>query len=201
MAVAVVDRLEVVDVDQQQRQWAIVAAEALPFVVEPAGEMTAIEDAGQRVLHRQIGHLVGAAHEVADVAVGHHAAAVGEHLAAAADDLAVCEPDVGRQFVPGLDARGLFRDEIDLVPGGAQRPGIASVTHQPDERRFAVGDFVWQVPETAERAVDELRAHLGVEQHHADVGLVERRAQRRELLVGQRAHDRPRASREFARHR
>ena len=61
---------------------------------------------------------------------------------------------------------------------------FAPVIHQPDEGRFALRDLVGQSPEPAERAVDELRAHLGIEQHDADLGLVERGAQRCQLLVG-----------------
>ena len=53
--------------------------------------------------------------------------------------------------------------------------------HQRDECRISVGDSVRQGPHAAERAVDELRFHVGVEQQHADIDDIERRAQRQQL--------------------
>ena len=55
--------------------------------------------------------------------------------------------------------------------------GVAAMIHQRDEGRLAVGLFVGQRKIVAERAVDEFGAGVGVEQHDADVDLIERRRQ------------------------
>ena len=53
--------------------------------------------------------------------------------------------------------------------------------HQRDECRISVGDSVRQRPHAAERAVDNLRFHVGVQQQHADIDDIERCAQRKQL--------------------
>ena len=53
--------------------------------------------------------------------------------------------------------------------------GIAAVIHQRDEGRLAVGLLVGKRKIIAEGTVDEFRAGVGIEQHDADVDLVERR--------------------------
>jgi hypothetical protein len=51
---AVIDRLEVIDVDHQHRQRTLVALETAPFLVGEREKMAAVDEAGQRVGGREL---------------------------------------------------------------------------------------------------------------------------------------------------
>ena len=61
-----------------------------------------------------------------------------------------------------------------FVLGQLPGAGVAAVIHQRDEGRLAVGLLVGQLEVIAEGAVDEFGAGIGIEQHDADIDLIER---------------------------
>ena len=63
---------------------------------------------------------------------------------------------------------------LEFVLGQLPGAGVAAVIHQRDEGRLAVGLLVGQLEIIAEGAVDEFGAGIGIEQHDADIDLIER---------------------------
>ena len=120
------------------------------------------------------------AHEVGHRRVAQHAPAVGQGGADEAQHLAIAQGDVDRRGIAGPHHLHALRDEgAELILGQLERAGVAAVIHQRDEGRLAVGLFVGQRKIVAEGAVDEFGAGFGVEQHDADIDLVERGRQPR----------------------
>ena len=124
--------------------------------------------------------IVGVANEVGDRRIAQHASAVGQRRADEAQHLSVGEIDVDRRGIAGPHHFGALGDEgAQFVLGQFPGAGVAAVIHQRDERRLAVGLLVGQRKIIAEGAVDEFGAGIGIEQHDADVDLVERGRQPR----------------------
>ena len=118
------------------------------------------------------------ADEVGDRRIAQHAPAVGQRGAGEPQHLSVGEVDVDRRGIAGPHHLGAPGDEeAQLVLRQFVGAGIAAVIHQRDEGRLGVGLLVGQRKIVAEGAVDEFRAGVGIEQHDADIDLVERRRQ------------------------
>ena len=114
------------------------------------------------------------ANEVGDRRIAQHASAIGQRRANEAQHLSVGEIDVDRRGIAGPDHFGALGDErAQFVLGQLPGAGVAAVIHQRDEGRLAVGLLVGQREIIAEGAVDEFGARIGIEQHDADVDLIE----------------------------
>jgi hypothetical protein len=126
---------------------------------------------------------VGVANNVGHTGIADHPAAVRQVCALHPDHLAIAAAQIERPGVAcphqtdALGDIGVDIPVVDLVGFG-----VTAMIHQRDECRVPVGDRIRQRPHAAERAVDELRFHVGIEQQHADVDDVERRAERQQLV-------------------
>ncbi len=120
--------------------------------------------------------------------IAEHASARRQHRAQKAQHLAVAQAQIHRLRMSGLHQRDAFGD-IGCELGLRQLIGtrVAPVIHQRHEGGPGVGLLVRQSPHLAERTIDELRAHLGIEQHHAERHMVERRAQLQQFAAHQLA--------------
>ena len=135
------------------------------------------------------------ADEVGDRRVAQHAPAVGQRV-----QLKRSTWPSARLMLIGVESPARIisvrsRDEgAQFVLRQFVGAGVAAVIHQRDERRLAVGLLVGQREIIAEGAVDEFGAGVGIEQHDADVDLVERRRQPRRRWHGAPAPRRTRRS-------
>ena len=117
VAEAVVDRLEVVEVDEQHGELAAVALEPGRRVVDAVAEQRLVGETGQRVVERLVGELVLEAPVLGDVAEAPHPT----------DDLAV---DALREGVALEDAAVLELEEVVAVRLGL----LVEALHLGDER-------------------------------------------------------------------
>ena len=142
------------------------------------------DDALGDVVERTAQHLqfVGVADDVGHVGIADHPAAIRQVRALHPDHLAIGPAQIERIGVAcphqtdALGDIGVDISGLDLVG-----LGVTAMIHQRDECRISIGDRIRQGPHATERAVDELRFHVGIEQQHADIDDIERRAQRQQL--------------------
>jgi hypothetical protein len=81
MSVAVVDRLEMIDVDHEHRQRPVIPSKSAPFRFCQDQELPPIVETGHAVGGRQLLELLRVADEVAHVAIGQHPAVICRHCA------------------------------------------------------------------------------------------------------------------------
>jgi len=99
----------------------------------------------------------------------------GSALQIEADDFAVDQTKIDRRLVSRPDLRRPFRHVGgQLAFRHCIGACLATMIHQGDEGRLAVGLVVRQPPHLAKGPIDELRAQLGIEQHDAILDLVQR---------------------------
>ena len=142
------------------------------------------DDALGNVVERAAQHFqfVGVADDVGHVGVADHPAAVRQVRALHPDHLAIGSAQVERPGVACPHQTDALGDiGVDILGVDLVGLGVTAVIHQRDECRISVGDSIRQRPHAAERAVDDLRFHVGIEQQHADIDDIERCAQRQQL--------------------
>ena len=145
----VVDRLEMIDVEHQQRQRPLIARKALPFGFGPGEKMAPVEQPRQAVRDGEPLVFLGEPHQVGDVREGQHAAAAGQHGALRPDGPAVAHGHVHGGRVAGKHQRDAAGEKIvELVGRQAQRAGDPVVVHQVREKRPA-GSPARRTPSTA----------------------------------------------------
>ena len=66
MTEPVVDHLEAIEVDEQDRHHGVVLAQTLERVLEPVDRQRAVRERGQRVVQRQVAELLGVGRSVDD---------------------------------------------------------------------------------------------------------------------------------------
>lgn len=126
--------------------------------------------------------LVGVADDVGDIGIADHPAAIGQVRALHPDHLAIGAAQVERPGVACPHQTNALGDiGVDTFGLDLASVGVTAMIHQRDECRISIGDGVRQGPHAAERAVDELRFHVSIEQQYADIDDIERRAQRQQL--------------------
>ena len=179
VAERVVDVLEVVEVEQQQRAVGAVAAHELGVLVELLGEARAVVQAGERVVRGEVVQVLLVVAAVRDVL----------HL----DEEAARRPAVvrdrrGLQRDPDRRAAGVQEARLDLVLGALarqQRADLVAVVTGVDRVRQRVeahaGELLGAAPrEIRQRGVDAHDAPVAVGHRHADRRAVEGAAE--ELL-------------------
>ena len=90
MTKTVIDQLEVIDINHQERKRPSVAPGTLPFPLCECHEMAAVENAGHSVDARQSFHFLRVPDNIGDIAVSQHAAAAGEDGELTSQNRAIC---------------------------------------------------------------------------------------------------------------
>ena len=175
MAERVVDPLEVVEVDEQQRQPGVGGPGGDHQMLELAEQRVAVGQAGQRIVMLQVVQLVLHVAALADVAQHRHAHRRAALQRAALDQLDRNAPAVLRDQA-GLDAQVLLRIEPARQPGlefrrdqAQQRPLqqlVQRLADQRAQRRIGIDDVAVAVEDDAlDAGLHEAREpFLGLEQ-------------------------------------
>ena len=122
------------------------------------------------------------ADDVGHVGIADHPAAIRQVRALHPDHLAIGAAQIERLGVACPHQTDALGDiGVDIFGLDLVGLGVTAMIHQRDECRISIGDSIRQRPHATERAVDELRFHVGIEQQHADIDDIERRAQRQQL--------------------
>ena len=143
VAERVVDRLEAVEVDQHQREALAVAALARERVLDAVAQQHAVGEAGERVVMRHVGDLVGAALAFGDVGEGAQETAVrqpdGAHLEhGAVRPHALVQRQLGRPAARSMKRRTCgstaARLSIELAAGALIRQHVPELGATAEQR-------------------------------------------------------------------
>ena len=176
VAEAVVDRLEVVEVDEQDRELAAVALEPRRGVVDAVAEQRLVGEPGQRVVERLVRELVLQPAVFGDVAEAPHAP----------DDFAVdpLRQRIAFEHAPVLELERVVAVRIGLVVElldlGDERLGIAELFEHERERLAVVAcaqDAVRDAPHLGEAGVEAGDATVAVDNEDPVGGRLEGRGQ------------------------
>ena len=164
MAERIVDLLELVEVDEQQRRELVGLARRREEMLDLVAEIDAVGQCGQFVITRKMADPRFGGAPLGDVLDQHHRAAAGHRLERPGQRAAAGDVRIGRDDVAGLRILDLGQD--DLAADSRNRAGRHAGVDDFGSVRLAVDHVVRQLHHLAEAVVHDRETAVGAE--HAE---------------------------------
>ena len=181
MAERVVDLLELVEVDEQQRRHLLGAALAGQQAADLVAEIDPVRQRGQFVVARQMRDARLGVAPLGDVLEQHDGAAAGHRLECPRQRASARHVGIGRDHVAGASVLDLGQDH--LAAGGGDRTGDDAGFDDVGGAGAALDEIVGQLHHFAEAVIHHRKPSVGAEHAQSMRHVVERGVE----LAGQRS--------------